>query len=287
MFRLRIFAAALLCSGCFVDSQPEDEREDDEAGTTGLVSTTTGITGISASFTTMDTVATSTTAGPTTANPSTTSADTQDADTQNGDTETTEGADESTSTGAAALTVADLVEGDLIITEVMINPNCSMDNCEWFEVYNNTEEPIDLMNLGIGDRDDALAKVPGVSIPVSVILPPGEVGILAQETLWPYDMSPEPLVTYADDVRFSNSEFELVAIFGPNGVLDETATVFANEAPDDGRSRMLMPDHWDHVDNDESDVWCWSNTVLPSTSIADDWGTPGSPDVVCLPSQAL
>ena len=27
--------------------------------------------------------------------------------------------------------------------------------------------------------------------------------------------------------------------------------------------------------------------VLPSTSIADDWGTPGSPDVVCLPSQAL
>ncbi|MEM6292719.1 MAG: hypothetical protein AAGA54_15710 [Myxococcota bacterium] len=291
MTRTRIFAAALLCSGCFVDSQPDNENEnDDGVGTTGLEGTTTGITGISASFTTMDTAATSTSAGPTTNDPSTTSADSQGGDTTEGDTtedtagDTTDG-ESSSSSGGGALEVEDLMPGDLVITEVMINPNCSADQCEWFEIVNNTMEPIDLIGLGVGDRDDANAENPGTFITQSAILEPGAVGVLAREGEWVYPDSPAPLATYGGGVAFTNGEAERVAIFGPEEILNQTALMFSGDSPDEGRSRMLTPDSWTDGTNEDSDNWCWSDVPLTvSTQLGDDWGTPGSPDVVCVKS---
>ena len=163
----------------------------------------------------------------------------------------------------------------------MANPNCTGDNCEWFELYNATEFDIDLMNLGIGDRDDFENGAPGASINTSAILPAAGVGTLARQELWPYDESPEPLARYSNAVQLSNGTFEQVAVFSGNTVLDVSATFLPNEQG--GRSRALLNEFWNGLDHTDSDDWCWSNTVLPSTSTSDDWGTPTSDIVECLP----
>ena len=140
---------------------------------------------------------------------------------------------------------------------------------------------INLLNLGIGDRDDLENGMPGTAILVSAILPAGELGVIARQELWPYNESVEPLALYSNAVQLSNGTFEQVAIFAGNEVLDVTATFLPNEEA--GRSRQLANDLWDEVDHTDSDDWCWSNTVLPSTSTSDDWGTPGVELIDCLP----
>ncbi|MBV1858774.1 MAG: lamin tail domain-containing protein, partial [Nannocystaceae bacterium] len=203
-----------------------------------------------------------------------------DTDSDTGSTGTTSAdTGSSSSTGDDILTVSELVAGDLVITEVMANPNCLGDNCEWFELSNTTPFDIDLLNLGIGDRDDYDNEAPGTFITVSAVLPAGELGIIAREDLWPYDE--EPLARYSNAVQFSNTSFERVVVFSGVDVLDVTATFLPNEQP--GRSRMLLSASWDSEDHTDSDDWCWSNTVLPSTSTSDDWGTPGSDTIDCLP----
>ncbi len=173
----------------------------------------------------------------------------------------------------------ELLPGDLVITEVMANPNCISDNCEWFELYNATEFDIDLVNLGLGDSQDFDNGTPGVFINVSAVLPAGELGVIAREELWPYE-GVEPLARYSNSLQLSNGSFERVAIFSGNDVLDVTASFFPSE--EDGRSRALLAEFWDELDHTDSDDWCWSNTVLPSSSTSDDWGTPGSVLIECL-----
>ena len=42
--------------------------------------------------------------------------------------------------------------GDLVITEIMLNPSAVPDaDGEWFEVYNATDHPIDMLGLTISD----------------------------------------------------------------------------------------------------------------------------------------
>ncbi|MEM6293955.1 MAG: hypothetical protein AAGA54_21945 [Myxococcota bacterium] len=191
-------------------------------------------------------------------------------------------ASDSTSTGAddMVLTVDELMPGDLVITEIMLNPNCPADVCEWLEVYNATQFSVDLLGLGVGDADDVIDGAPGAIVSVSVLLLPGEVGVLAQQT-WPYTSSPDPLAFYGG-VAFTNGSIEGAALFGEGIVLDETALFFAADSPDDGRAIALASDSWAVDANDDADNWCWSDVPLPSKSFADDWGTPGSDEVVCV-----
>jgi len=288
--------AFVLPAGCFIDGGGDD---DDVGATTGeTADETTSGTGSQITITTQSTVnpttgvsatvtdTTSSTTQDTTAAESDPTMETGDTDTGSDtgsvtDTDPDTDSGTSSTTGDDTLSVADLEPGDLIITEVMANPNCMGDNCEWFELYNTTGFDIDLMNLGIGDRDDFENGTPGALISVSAILAAGEVGTLARQELWPYDESPEPLARYSNSVQLSNSTFEQVAVFSGNTVLDVSATFLPNEQS--GRSRMLLADSWTGLDHTDSDDWCWSDTILPSTSTSDDWGTPASNLIECLP----
>ncbi len=288
--------AVVLATGCFIDGGGGGDG--DTTATTGATTDDTGSSSTGPQITagSITQTATDTTTGVSATGTDTTASTTQastvsdsdpssgTSDTDNG-TETTPDTDtdigSSSSTGDDTLSVEELVPGDLIITEVMANPNCDADNCEWFELYNATEFDIDLLNLGIGDRDNFENGTPGTFILVSAILPPDELGVIARQELWPYDESPEPLARYSNAVQLSNSTFEQVAVFSGNTVLDVSATFLPNEEA--GHSRALRGEFWNGIDHTDSDEWCWSNTVLPSNSTSDDWGTPASDVVECLP----
>lgn len=280
-------------TACFVDGGDSMPTDDDESGSTSSADTTgpmitdgitDGVTAGSISATATATMSTT----------PTTTADTEDSDstsTTNDSTstgpepETDDAADESSSGSTGSenlLTVEELLPGDLVITEMMGNPNCTADNCEWFEVLNDTDLPIDLFGLGIGDRDDIDLGTPGAVVSDRVILEPGALGVFARVTLWPYEGVEEPLVRYPNTVALSNNEFDTIGLFGAGNLLLDEAAGFLGDNEHNGRSRKLRPEFWNHNDNNQSENWCWSDTPLPSTSTSDDWGTPGFDADDCL-----
>ena len=277
---LRVFAIAFVATStaCFVDGGDSMPTDDDESGSTSGAGTTGG-PGITAGSISATSTTTLSTTQPTTADTddSDSTSTTDDSTSSGPEPETDDAADESSSSSTGSeniLTVDDLFPGDLVVTEMMGNPNCNADNCEWFEVLNTTELPINLLGLGIGDRDDIEGGAPGAFVTDEAILQPGALGIFARVTLWPYEGVDEPLVCYSK-VALSNDSFDTIGLFGSGNILLDEAASFLGDNEHDGRSRKLRADFWNHVDNDDSDHWCWSDTPLPSTSLADDWGTPG------------
>ena len=77
----------------------------------------------------------------------------------------------------------ELAVGDLVITEMMGNPSCIGDGCEWFEVLNTTDLPIDLYGLGIGDIDAIDAENPDTYVLEHAILESGALGVFARDDL--------------------------------------------------------------------------------------------------------
>lgn len=272
-------------TACFVDGGDSMPADDDESGSTSAGGTTGG-PGITAGS-----ISATTTTPPTSTSTSVTSADTDDDDTTSTSGASTSTGSESgtgdegssSSTGSEnVLTVDELLPGDLVITEMMGNPNCTADNCEWFEVLNTTDLPIDLFGLGIGDRDDIASGTPGAIVSDNILLAPDTLGVFARIELWPYEDVGEPLVRYANSVALSNGEFDTIGLFGAGNILLDEAAEFLGNNEFSGRSRKLRPEFWNSNDNDESSNWCWSDTPLPSTSTSDDWGTPGFDEDDCL-----
>ena len=271
---------AIAPAGCFIDGG--GSPDDDDAGSSGASAgdtTTSNDSSISAGPVTSETVnptdGTSTsddTGGESTDTSTSTSASTS----------SSSGADETGSTTGLDLLTTDILQpGDLVITEIMANPNCLGDNCEWFEVLNATELPIDLHGIGIGDEQAVQSGEADVFLNEHVMLNPGELGVFARSAPWPYPGAADPLIRFPGTLQLSNDAFESVGLFKPDDtLLDRTATFLPLSQP--GRSRKLVPEAWNDVDNNDEEQWCWSNTLLPLMSDENDWGTPGYDADDCL-----
>lgn len=280
-----LVAAAPL--GCFVDGGGTGPDDDAQSGTTGFETTTS--TPVTAD-TTDDSAAASTTS-PTETTDAATSTSTTGPDPDTGSSDSSSSSTESSSTESSStsgepdvLSVDELMPGDLVITEMMGNPSCPGDDCEWFELLNTTDTPIDLEGLGVGDVDDIDAEAPGAFVNTNAILEPGSFGVLARMGPWPYD--PEviamPLARYPNTVALSNGSFDTIGIFGAGGLLLDEAATFLGDNDLDGRSRELTDGFLTADQNDVSAAWCWSDTEL-EVDIGQDWGTPGLPPGPCLP----
>lgn len=280
--------AMFVASACFVDPPPTASDDDDDvtttaattgSNTTGPITTTITATAGPTSITNTSGVDSDSTSSGTSfpTSPDTiTDASSDDTGNSSSDGSSSDGS----STGMSVLNVEDLIEGDLVITEVMGNPNCVGDNCEWFEILNTTDLPIQLQGLGIGTLDAIEDKIPATFVTAMAILDPGALGVLALDQGWPY--AGEPLATYGNDGRLSNSSLNQIAVFGTHrNIIDATTTYLPNGSPDQGRSFSLRPEAWNAASNDVHASWCWSNTVLVAVG-ADDWGTPGTADVSCV-----
>jgi hypothetical protein len=201
---------------------------------------------------------------------------------------TGEGEDEdegsSSSTGVAlddstgtepALGVHELQPGDLVVTEVMWNPNCTGDACEWIEILNATASPVNLLDLYIQDID----QNPGNQgrLTTDVIVEPGDVAVVTRGvSFWPYDFVPDAV--YGPNPGLNNDAPDSVVLRNDAEILDETAAFWSDE--DEGVAWSLSAELLDATHNDDSVSWCGATAVLPTVSTTE-YGSPGALNGSC------
>jgi hypothetical protein len=158
-----------------------------------------------------------------------------------------------------------LLPGDLVITEVMANPTCAGDDCEWFEVYNATDAAVDLQGLIIWDEDTDEGVVS-----TSLVVGAGEYAVIAATdmTTWPYAF---PAGAYFGGLPALGNGGDLVAILNATEILDEIAPWVDAEA---GRTWRLDPLVLDAEGNDNVASWCFSDTPLVDANVVGEYGTP-------------
>lgn len=184
--------------------------------------------------------------------------------------ESSTGAKQDESTGAApALGVDELEPGDLVITEVMWNPSCSGDSCEWIEILNATDSPVSLLDLYVQDSDRSVANQGRVT--TDLVVEPGELAVITRGvSFWPYDFSPDAI--YGPNPGLNNGEPERVLLLNSIEVLDETAYFFLDV--DEGVAWSLSGELLDATSNDAAVSWCGVTALLPTVS-TDEHGSPG------------
>lgn len=276
---IAIACGAILASGCFAESfDPSEDGTSDGAVLDD--EDTAGMDDVVVDDGPLDTTMTEgTETGPEPGTSGSTGDSTGDTDTgttvvADDDTTTDDGETES-STGEVILNVADLSVGDLAITEVMWDPTCTGDNCEWFEVLNVTDAIVNLADLRVLDAEER--PTDSGRIIEDLFVQPGGYVVLSQSTIWPYDF--DYSATYGPNPVFNNSEPDYVVITnGDFEMLDRTPSLPFAEPP--GRSWAFMGDPSDPMSNEDPMNWCQSDDPLP---VVAEFGTPYAPTGACAP----
>jgi hypothetical protein len=171
--------------------------------------------------------------------------------------------------------------GDLLITEVMYNPSALSDTeGEWIEIYNNSDQVVNLQNLVL-ERDDLNRHVIGESID----LDPGAYYVLAR-SLQATDVSNS--YVYGSAITLSNTGAVLY-LYNEDTETEPGALIFAlnygeTEFPTGtGASICLSPDLLNASDAVLGSSWCVS-TSLYNTG---DSGSPGSVNDLCSLTESL
>ena len=169
------------------------------------------------------------------------------------------------------LGVDDLGPGDLIVTEVMVNPTCVQDTCEWIELFNATAFTVDLQGLLVQNE----AQDPGNqgSVDISISMLPGTFTWMRRSPSgWPYQAL--PAATYGPDPLLQNAG-DRVRILNSAGLIDETPDSGGQAA---GFAWQLDPDALDGSLNDDPARWCAATSFIRATT---NRGTPGTENVQC------
>lgn len=187
---------------------------------------------------------------------------------------TSAGLDESTG-GEPALGVDELVPGDLVVTEVMWNPHCAQDACEWIEILNATASPVNLLDLYVQDIDHNAGNQGRVT--ADVIVEPGQVAVIARGvSFWPYDFA--PAAVYGPNPGLNNGSPDRVVLRNAAEILDETASFWIDD--EEGLAWSLSGTLQDAASNDDSGSWCSATTPLPTVSTTE-YGSPGVTNPPC------
>ena len=169
---------------------------------------------------------------------------------------------------------AQVAPGDLVITEIMNNPAAVDDaDGEWFEVYNATAFPINMMGMTIKDLD-----IDEHVIASSLLVPAGDYVVLGNNA----DMATNGGVNvdyeYGSGWSIANGADEVI-ITHDGIVIDQVAydggPVFPNP---NGASMSLDPAMIDAIAHDDGSNWCESTYVFG----AGDKGTPGVENLPCV-----
>jgi hypothetical protein len=184
---------------------------------------------------------------------------------------------DASSTGELAVGVDALVPGDLVITEVMWNPNCGGDSCEWIEILNATASTVNILDLYVRDSENTVANQGRITDDIFV-----EAGALVVITRgvgdWPYMF--EAAAVYGPNPGLNNGRPDSVSIQNEVGILDETASFPFDE--DEGIAWSLSGSTLDAISNDSALNWCLATTVLP-TDLTTEFGTPLETNPACSP----
>lgn len=171
--------------------------------------------------------------------------------------------------------------GDLLISEIMYNPASLSDaEGEWFEIYNNSSQTINLQNLVL-ERDDLNRHVITESLEVS----PGAYYVLAR-TAQSTDASNTYL--YGSAITLSNTG-AILSIYNEGSESDPGALIFSVNYGESGfpegagASISLSPDRLNVTEAVLGSSWCVSTSLFNT----GDAGTPGLINDLCGESESL
>lgn len=173
----------------------------------------------------------------------------------------------------APYAVNDLVEGNLVITEIMINPLAMLDaSAEYFELYNNTNNYINLNGLHVRDN-------PGLgsfTVTVDLIVAPKAYVSFGRTANTALNGGFIPDYDYINTFALNDTQDQIILYAGAGGTeLDRVAYTTVWYKPN-GRSLELSRNRI-NSNNNVASVWCESITLLPG----GDYGTPGKPNRYC------
>ena len=164
--------------------------------------------------------------------------------------------------------------GDLIVSEIMADPSGSEADREWFEVYNTTNQAIDLDGFSFGDDGTD-----------SFTIDRGRPLLIAATGYFVFGRNSDPAANGGVTVgyeysglNFSNINDAIVIRAGTT-VVDRVAYDAGTTFPRiPGRSLSLNPATLDGTSNDTGASWCPATSQIGS----GDFGTPGTPNDPCL-----
>jgi hypothetical protein len=167
--------------------------------------------------------------------------------------------------------------GDLVITEIMNNPAQVADAAgEWFEIYNDSFNAIDLLGLQIAHQANSPGSVEAIT--QSVVLQPGDYAVLAINANPATNGNVSVDYQYSTTVNLNNTADYLAILDGNSVVIDEVSYDQASGLDPSGATRSLDPLHQLASDNDTDSNFCEaSSTMLGGT----DLGTPGGLNDSC------
>jgi hypothetical protein len=165
--------------------------------------------------------------------------------------------------------------GEILITEIMSDPSALSDTQgEWFEIYNNSSQVINLQNL-ILERDSTNNH----TITDSIELSPGEYYVLARTAL-ASDASNS--YVYGSAISLPNTG-AVLSLYNKTAGTDPGALIFSVNYGGPGfpslpgASIQLSPDKLNTEDAISRTSWCISGSVFST----GDSGTPGMINDLC------
>ncbi len=176
-------------------------------------------------------------------------------------------------------TVAELLYGDLVITELMYDPLCDGDDCEWIEVYNASGGDVNLSGLSIEDDNGNSGQI-DVDV---VVLAEGYAWLgRGNPSTWPYATQPDAY--YGGSPGFGNmTGGDCAGLWNGIEFLDFTACYSSQGQSDEGLSWKLRPGQ-DADQNDVADNWCYS-TMSFDAMVTEELGSPGMEnEIPCNPA---
>jgi hypothetical protein len=178
------------------------------------------------------------------------------------------------SSGASCLHGACIDEGIMVVTEVMIDPDNTNDtNGEWIEVYNASDQTIDLRDWVISD-DGADSHTIGALNPI--LISPWSYGVLARNT--------NPALNCGVTADYGYSSFSLgnagdeVILTAAGCVVDRISYTSGFDTV--SKTKQLDPYSLTAAANDSTEnasVWCDAQTSMT----CGDMGTPGAENAEC------
>lgn len=168
-------------------------------------------------------------------------------------------------------------EGAIIITEILQNPDGTDTNKEYFEVYNTTATPIDMMGWIISD-----AGSDSFTVETSVIIAPNSYAVFANEGDAALNGGITNVAYEYDGMALANGDDEII-LSCTGTVIDQVFYDGGAEFPDpDGASMELAIDALNSTDNDLGSNW---GTATSTYGDGTDMGTPGAPNDFVLATE--
>jgi hypothetical protein len=160
----------------------------------------------------------------------------------------------------------------------MNNPNAVLDDSgEWFELYNASSGPIDLLGLVI--RHDAVDPAKTHAISSSVIVPAGSWVVLGNDGDPAANGNVNVSYVYPFGVNLGNTADYLAIERADAVVIDATAWNEASGLDPAGASRSLSPSAMSAAANDDDSSFCEASSFIAGSI---DKGTPGGPNDACF-----